>query len=61
MAPKAQGVERILVRACVHLPGLPLSAIARIDPTDPYMADLLRRQLVVPLEPRDEAHDSEAA
>lgn len=39
----------ILARATVHLQGLPVGATARVDPRDPYIAELLEATFLVPI------------
>lgn len=41
--------KKILVRATVNLPGLKVGQFANVDPDDPYIADCLRTELVVPV------------
>lgn len=39
----------LTVRATIHLPGLPLGAVAQIDPTLPYEAEALKAGYLVPV------------
>lgn len=44
---------RILVQATVNLSGLRFGQVARVDPTDPQIAQLLAKEFLVPIERRD--------
>lgn len=45
--------EEVEVRATINLPGLRLGQTAFVDPSDPYIADCLAAELIVPLERDD--------
>lgn len=40
----------LLVRAAIHLRGLRVGDTAFVDPTDPYIADCLKGEALVPVE-----------
>lgn len=46
--------EEVEVRATINLPGLRLGQTAIVDPADPYIADCLAAELIVPLDERDD-------
>lgn len=48
------------VRATVNLAGLRAGDIAAVDPRQPYVAELLRAEFLIPLNPTEVARDADS-
>lgn len=51
--------DKILARATIGLPGLPLGREALVDPSDPYIADCLARGYLVVVAEESEAESAD--